>query len=147
LSLQAQEHKINELTGAEVKHVIPVKRIPKTTSGKVQRHLLNEDYFNGDYDTILDDINLALNPASDTHVEPATGTIESSILQVCNSTVNDKNIDLDDNLFEIGISSLALADIHEQLEELFPGKIDISDLFDNPTVRELATFLETTKAA
>ena len=44
-------------------------------------------------------------------------------------------------------TELALADIHEQLEELFPGKIDISDLFDNPTVRELAAFLKTTQAA
>jgi len=138
---------INEQTGAEVKYVIPVKRIPKTTSGKVQRHLLNEEYINGDYDAVLEEIDLALNQTSNTHEKPAADTIESSILQVCNSTVNDKDIGLDDNLFEIGISSLALADIHEQLEELFPGKIDISDLFDNPTVRELAAFLETTKAA
>ena len=137
---------INEKTGAEVKHVIPVKRIPKTTSGKVQRHLLNEEYINGNYDTVLDDINLILNVTSDTPVEVITDSVESSILQVCNSTISDKNIFLDDNLFEIGISSLALADIHEQLEELFPGKIDISDLFDNPTVRELAAFLETTEA-
>jgi len=137
---------INEQTGAEVKNVIPVKRIPKTTSGKIQRHLLNEEYINGDYDTILNDINLTLNVTSNTHEEIMTDSVESSILQVCNSTVSDKNITLDDNLFEIGISSLALADIHEQLEELFPGKIDISDLFDNPTVRELAAFLETTEA-
>ena len=33
---------INEHTGIEVSHVIPVKRIPKTTSGKVQRHLLSK---------------------------------------------------------------------------------------------------------
>src|SRR5215470_13446975 len=31
---------INENTGLEVAEVIPVKRIPKTTSGKIQRHLL-----------------------------------------------------------------------------------------------------------
>ena len=31
---------INEHTGLEVAQVIPTKRIPKTTSGKVQRHLL-----------------------------------------------------------------------------------------------------------
>ncbi len=33
---------VNEHTGLEVAHVVPVKRIPKTTSGKIQRHLLGE---------------------------------------------------------------------------------------------------------
>ena len=33
---------INEQTGLEVAAVVPVKRIPKTTSGKIQRHLLEE---------------------------------------------------------------------------------------------------------
>ena len=40
---------VNEHTGLEVAHVVPVKRIPKTTSGKIQRHLLEEDYVNGVY--------------------------------------------------------------------------------------------------
>ena len=40
---------VNEHTGLEVAHVVPVKRIPKTTSGKIQRHLLEEDYVDGEY--------------------------------------------------------------------------------------------------
>ena len=94
---------------------------------------------------MLKEINSALHLPTNTHREAVTTSVESSILQVCNSTVSDKNINLDDNLFEIGISSLALADIHEQLEVLFPGKIDISDLFDHPTVRELAVFIQATE--
>ncbi len=35
---------INEQTGLEVAQVVPVKRVPKTTSGKIQRHLLEEGY-------------------------------------------------------------------------------------------------------
>ena len=133
---------INEKTGAEVKNVVPVKRIPKTTSGKVQRHLLNEEYINGEYDTQLEQIHAALNPAQTTEQEAAIGSVEDQILKICRSTVTDKAITLDDNLFEIGISSLDLADIHEQIDEAFPGKVDISDLFDHPTVREISTFLE-----
>ena len=33
---------INEQAGLEVAQVVPVKRIPKTTSGKIQRHLLEQ---------------------------------------------------------------------------------------------------------
>jgi len=40
---------INEHTGLEVTEVVPVKRIPKTTSGKIQRHLLEESYVEGEF--------------------------------------------------------------------------------------------------
>jgi hypothetical protein len=35
---------------------VPVKRIPKTTSGKIQRHLLEEDFLNGGQDAELAEI-------------------------------------------------------------------------------------------
>src|SRR6202046_3607847 len=41
---------INEHTGIEVSHATPVKRIPKTTSGKGQRHLLEKSYSDGEFD-------------------------------------------------------------------------------------------------
>ncbi len=133
---------INETTGVEVHQVIPVKRIPKTTSGKVQRHLLSEQYISGEFDEQIDNIKSFLITSSDGTPVDEDGTIESILLQICNNTVEDKDIKLDDNLFEIGISSLSLAEIQEQLDELYPGKVDITDLFDHPTVRELSAFLD-----
>ena len=47
----------------------------------------------------------------------------------------------DDNLFEVGVSSLTLTEIVLAVEEKHPGKVDISDLFDYPTIRELADFI------
>jgi hypothetical protein len=46
--------RIGEHAGLEVSAVVPVRRIPKTTSGKVQRHLLEEEYLAG-----LNDADLA----------------------------------------------------------------------------------------
>jgi len=134
---------INQTTGVEVAQVIPVKHIPKTTSGKVQRHLLGEAWLNGDYNTLIAEINTAspVQPATVEHDDTAHG-IEAKISEICHQVITDKTIGLDDNLFEIGISSLALAEIHERLENDYPGKIDISDLFDHPTIRHLATFLQ-----
>ena len=40
---------INEHTGLEVAEVVPVKRIPKTTSGKIQRHVLERSYAEGEF--------------------------------------------------------------------------------------------------
>ena len=52
-----------------------------------------------------------------------------------------RHIGADDNLFEVGISSLTLTKIMLAVEEKHPDEIDINDLFDHPTIRELAAFM------
>jgi aryl carrier-like protein len=47
-----------------------------------------------------------------------------------------------DNLFEIGASSLKLIEIHENVDREFPGLIDLTELFDHPTIATLAKHLE-----
>jgi aryl carrier-like protein len=47
----------------------------------------------------------------------------------------------DDNLFEIGVSSLKLIEIHEQIDRDYPDMVDLTELFDHPTVAQLATHL------
>ena len=86
--------------------------------------------------------NDTVNTDNNTEKSANAVSLESRILQICRSSAPEKNINPDDNLFEIGISSLVLADIHEQLDESFPGEIDISYLFDNPSVSELTKFLQ-----
>jgi len=49
---------------------------------------------------------------------------------------------VNDNLFEVGASSLKLIEIHEQIDRLYPGLIDLTELFDFPTISELAKHLE-----
>ena len=134
---------VNETTGVEVKHVLPIQRIPKTTSGKVQRHKLADQYRDGECDTIVAEIK-----AFDTSrgVEDITRDLENSLeaqlSAICHLVVTDKTITPDDNLFEIGISSLALAEIHEKIDEQYPGLVDITDVFDYPTVNALARFIQ-----
>jgi acyl carrier protein len=52
-----------------------------------------------------------------------------------------KRVVSDDNLFEVGASSLTLVQIHERIDREFPGRLEMSELFDYPTVRELAKLL------
>ncbi len=138
---------VNEHTGLEVAHVVPVKRIPKTTSGKIQRHLLEEDYMNGVYATELAELD-----ALRSQLEAAGGSkltsseIERRIKDICDAALN-RNISVDDNLFEIGASSLKLIEIHEQIDKLYPGMVDLTELFDFPTIAELSRHLEGKLAA
>jgi acyl-CoA synthetase (AMP-forming)/AMP-acid ligase II/acyl carrier protein len=132
---------INEHAGLEVSEAVPVKRIPKTTSGKVQRHLLTEGYVAGEFDAELKELD-ALRaaraaPEGESHTE-----IEEKLQSICDAALPGKRIGLHDNLFEIGASSLKLIEIHEQIERLYPGKIDLTELFDFPTIAELARHLQ-----
>jgi acyl carrier protein len=51
-------------------------------------------------------------------------------------------VDIDENLFEVGASSLTLIQIHEKIDELYPGLVDLTELFDYPTISQLAKHLE-----
>ena len=123
--------------GIEVDHVIPVARIPKTTSGKVQRSHLTAAYLNGDFDSVLP------KATTDTAGEDVSegDPVIADLTAICREFAQDRKVGPDDNLFEVGISSLTLTEIILALEEKYPGKVDFNDLFDYPTMRELATFI------
>jgi acyl-CoA synthetase (AMP-forming)/AMP-acid ligase II/acyl carrier protein len=132
---------INEQTGLEVAEVVPVKRIPKTTSGKIQRHLLEENYVDGEFDAELAAI-AALRAAQRKPGERARSELEEQLKTICDTALEGKRVDVNDNLFEVGASSLKLIEIHEQIDRLYPGQIDLTELFDFPTIAELARHLE-----
>jgi aryl carrier-like protein len=67
--------------------------------------------------------------------------IERRLKDICDSAL-ERNIDVHDNLFEIGASSLKLIEIHEQIDRIYPGLVDLTELFDFPTISELSKHLE-----
>jgi acyl-CoA synthetase (AMP-forming)/AMP-acid ligase II/acyl carrier protein len=132
---------VNEHTGIEVAEVVPVNRIPKTTSGKIQRHLLEEALLKGEFDAERAELTALRaaqhGPQSGSHTE-----IEDKLQAICDAALGGKRLDIHDNLFEIGASSLKLIEIHEQIDREYPGKIELTELFDYPTIAELARHLQ-----
>ena len=132
---------VNEHAGLEVAHVVPVKRIPKTTSGKIQRVALEQAFVAGEFAEDLRALS-ELRNRQHSHRD-AGGSLEVTILAICAEALAGKSVELDDNLFEIGASSLTLIQILEEIDRQFPGAIDLTELFDYPTVAQLAAHLET----
>jgi len=132
---------INEQTGLEVADVVPVKRIPKTTSGKIQRHLLEESYVDGEFAAELGEL-AALRAAQRGPEVGSRTEIEEKLKTICDAALEGKRVDIHDNLFEVGASSLKLIEIHEQIDREYPGKVDLTELFDFPTIAELAQHLQ-----
>ncbi|HEX9474569.1 MAG TPA: non-ribosomal peptide synthetase [Steroidobacteraceae bacterium] len=130
--------------GLEVSAVVPVRRVPKTTSGKVQRHLLEEEYLGGLNDADLASLR-ALAAQQGLRLDGGSA-IEAQLQQICDSALEGRRLGPNDSLFDIGVSSLKLMGIHESIEQRWPGLLELSDLFDHPSVAELAHFLEARQA-
>ena len=132
---------INQQCGIVVNHVIPVARLPKTTSGKIQRYLLAGSYQNGEFADALASIHeLAAEPAP--HATEDHSEVERNLKEICDAFLKDRPIGVHENIFELGTSSLTLAQIFQRIETLYPGQIQVTDIFDYPTVAKLAAYIE-----
>jgi acyl-CoA synthetase (AMP-forming)/AMP-acid ligase II/acyl carrier protein len=129
---------VGEHVGLEVDTVVPVAKIPKTTSGKVQRAKLLEAYIDGEFDARLAELAPVESEAEGTADEDP---LVADLVQICRDVAKDRQIGADDNLFEVGVSSLTLTEVVLAIDEKYPGKLDISDLFDYPTLRDIAALL------
>jgi acyl-CoA synthetase (AMP-forming)/AMP-acid ligase II/acyl carrier protein len=132
---------VNEHAGLEVAHVVPVKRIPKTTSGKIQRVALESAFVGGEFAAEVAELE-RLRETQHAHRDVGN-RVEARIKAICDAALPGKRVEIDDNLFEIGASSLTLIQIHEEIDREYPGLVDLTELFDFPTVAQLARHLET----
>ena len=128
-----------EHAGVAVRDVVPVRQLPKTTSGKLQRFALANAYASGEFTGVLAE--LAALGVRDV-APPSASDVERSLLAICQALLPARRLTADDNLFEIGTSSLALAQIYERVDAQWPGRLEVTDFFDYPSVRAMAGYLE-----
>ena len=137
---------INLQTGLEVAQVLPVTRMPKTTSGKLQRYALARAFERGEFDAAmaeLEPLMAAGSGAADPEIEdPANSACLQNLLTICAQVIPDRDITADTNLLEINLSSLSLARLHEAIDLAYPQRVEVVDLFDHPSLRALARFLD-----
>jgi len=56
--------------------------------------------------------------------------------------IAERRVGIDDDFFDLGVSSIALAQVFERIDEEYPGLLDIEDLFDKTSIRAIAAYLE-----
>ncbi|MDF1485071.1 non-ribosomal peptide synthetase [Ramlibacter sp. H39-3-26] len=145
--VRALRRAISQQTDLELTEVVPVMAIPKTTSGKLQRYALAHAFKEGEFDTIRTELAECL--SADAATPPAGGGQKSTALrlkEICEPLIPDQQITVQTNLLEINLKSLTLARIHEAIEREFPQRIEVTDLFEYPTLEQLANFLDETRA-
>jgi acyl carrier protein len=131
-------------TGLEVREVLPIKSIPKTTSGKVQRYKLVEEYQKGNFKSITQELEVYLNLSNDKDsnlLAPRTNT-ERKLLDILKEILNVSEMGIHDNLFELGVNSLKVIAIHSRILEEFRVEIPLNSLFENINIEQLANFID-----
>ena len=109
-------------------HYIELEVYPKTPNNKIDRKALPApEQFSSLKGAAQDD-----EEAND---------IEVKILDVWKDVLGIQNVRLEDNFFDLGGHSLLAVKAQRSLQEFFPGKISIVDLFRYPTVKTLANYL------
>jgi amino acid adenylation domain-containing protein/non-ribosomal peptide synthase protein (TIGR01720 family) len=130
---------VNNVFQFTFEKVIPVRLIPKTTSGKIQRYKLIEQYEAGEFKEMeqqLEELVTANHTAHDT-VLPE-GHLEEQLCILWRKVLKNERIGATDNFFEVGGNSLSgmllLENIHKQLHI----KIGFSQLAKYQSPGELA---------
>ncbi len=141
--VQSLRKLISERMGIEVSQVIPIKSIPKTTSGKVQRYKLRESYINGEYDAIKKEIELLL--ASEAHIrqiDKPENEIQAKLVNIWQEVLGVKKVGIKDNIFELGGDSLKITQMASRIREEFGVELEQTILFENPVLSVLAEIIE-----
>ncbi|MVO98203.1 non-ribosomal peptide synthetase [Paenibacillus lutrae] len=146
---------LNGSAGLDVAFVVPVRRIPKTTSGKIQRYILAEALREGDFAQALAELTELEAAAAfkrcdedgvevlrgDVVLEPATET-EERIMSIWREVLNKDSIGPKDSFLEQGGNSLKAAYAAARLQEAFGARLTLTELFLHDTVSSLAALLE-----
>ena len=129
---------ISQELAIEVDHILPTKKIPKTTSGKLQRTKLADWFLEGDFNEYVSQSQYTI--IAKEKSESSSSPLDH-LIAVTNEYSKDIVINLDDDLFEVGISSLTLTEIMMAIDEIYPNTVQIEDVFEHPTLSKLAKFI------
>jgi amino acid adenylation domain-containing protein len=68
--------------------------------------------------------------------------VRQSILKIWMNLLPTKKIGVDENFFDVGGNSFLLVMMNDALNEMYPGKIEVAQIFAHPTVNMLASLIE-----
>lgn len=104
-------------------------KLPRTSGGKLKRHELQQLY---------DASNI---PQSDSQYRKPENDLERALVDLWEKILKVKNIGLDDNFFDLGGDSLSAFTFIHDLHEKMHIQIQVSVLFNSPTIGELESHL------
>ncbi len=135
--------------------LIKVGSIPKTTSGKIQRHACKSGFLDDTLDVVAGgvvaepEVDIKDFPSREKLEAVPQGTrqklLESHLRDLTSTMFKDvldgKKVGVHDNFFEIGGNSLLLVRLQNKIQEIFDKDVPVVNLFRYPTISDLAQYL------
>jgi hypothetical protein len=110
---------------------VQLDQLPRTPNGKIDRKALPK----------------ASQERAQLGVEytaPQT-VIENQLTAIWQEMLKCDRVGIHDNFFDLGGNSLLLVLMSSRVNGLYPGKVEVTDIFAHPTIAKLAQFIETGK--
>jgi amino acid adenylation domain-containing protein len=108
--------------------LMPVPALPRTPNGKLDRRALPEPTVGRE--------GLA------TDFAPPANRLESLIAETWSELLQVKGVGANDNFFELGGHSFLIIRVHDRLQKSLARTFPLISVFEHPTVRALARFLQ-----
>lgn len=129
--------------GLDADYIIPVNSIPKTESNKIQRFRLLEQYQQGMMDKEINEMRRLEQPIEEIKEESvAHYSLEEKILDIYRTMLNNTEIGVDDDLFEVGGSSITMMQIAAQISSAVGKNVSFRSLYEYSTAAKLAEHLK-----
>jgi amino acid adenylation domain-containing protein/non-ribosomal peptide synthase protein (TIGR01720 family) len=124
---------INLRTGLWLDRVIPVADIPRTTSGKLQRFKLVQQFRDGRFGE-----HMRTSGTGDPSFVLPEGDTTEVLLRIWRHVLEEEDIDLYRSFFEMGGTSLRAAVIMMLVQKAFGLVLPVETLYEKPTLQQLA---------
>jgi amino acid adenylation domain-containing protein/non-ribosomal peptide synthase protein (TIGR01720 family) len=134
---------VTKKSGIDLTHVLPVKNIPRTTSGKIQRYKLMEQYHSGDFNDVikqLDAINHE-NSVNQAQYISSLPEMEQQIFTIWQQLLKGRIVDPANDFFENGGNSLKAVALQLQVLKQWNVDIDVALLYQNSTLAGIAQLI------
>ncbi|MBM0744240.1 amino acid adenylation domain-containing protein [Phormidium sp. CLA17] len=124
---------------------VPLKTLPLTVNGKVDRVGVAEQYR---YVTPTSEDSIYSSSATISAERKAIGTAgltptESTLIDIWKELLHLKHLNIHDNFFELGGHSLLATQMTSRVWDAFELELPLKSVFEAPTIAQLATILET----
>jgi amino acid adenylation domain-containing protein len=106
--------------------IIPLASLPLTPNGKLDRRALPNPEWRGKGEG----------------VDTAVTELQQTLVTIWQELLGLAPIGIDDNFFDVGGDSLRLIQLHQRLTQELHATLDVVDLFQYPTIRDLAAILQ-----
>lgn len=132
---------IGRKTGLELDKVIPVRNIPRTTSGKLQRFSLLAHYKSGEFQEIENKLKKLLDideEKTSKNITIPENDIEIRLLAIWKKVLKSTLIGVTHNFFQEGGNSLKVMEMSMHIHKEFEVELPLATFYEKQTICELS---------